>query len=277
MSSGDFNEISDTIPAGNCNLPAVVLLPKAKDNYPIVVLVHGSGPLDKNETIYSNTPFLDIAEGLARLGIATLRYDKRTYVNRVAVTSMQEETIHDAIEAIKIAKKYSNQVFLLGHSLGAMLAPIIAKQAKGQLRGIIMLAAPARDLSEIVKNQIDYLMPSGASDKFKEAHLNELRLQSPHYFLSYNQTKVAKRLRIPMLFMQGERDYQVTTKEIEMWKTLLKDKHQVYFHTYPLLNHLFMEGRGASSPVEYQQKNNVATYVIDDISYFINTHLNDVK
>ncbi|MDZ7606573.1 MAG: hypothetical protein U5K79_13515 [Cyclobacteriaceae bacterium] len=55
-------------------------LPKGKNSFPIVLFVHGSGPNDRDETIGPNKPFRDIAYGLAEKGIASLRYDKRTFV-----------------------------------------------------------------------------------------------------------------------------------------------------------------------------------------------------
>ena len=117
---------------GDIRLPATVLQPG--DDVPIVVMVHGSGALDRDETVFSNKPFREMAEGLAARGIATLRYDKRTFVYRQPVATMDDETILDALSAISVAHRYSKRVYLLGHSLGAMLAPHIAERAKGRLQ-----------------------------------------------------------------------------------------------------------------------------------------------
>jgi len=262
-------EIADTVVTGDIHLPATILVPADADDVPIVVLVHGSGALDRDETIYANKPFRDIAEELARKGIATLRYDKRTYVYRQPVTTMDDETISDALSAIRLAHRYSRRVYLLGHSLGSMLAPLIAERAEKPLAGVIMMASPARDMETVVREQFDYLLPSGASPAFKEQQIENLRQQSPHYLQPQGHTDAARRLTLPMLIVQGERDYQVTMQDFRLWQQVLDGKPNIIFRSYPRLNHPFMEGEGKSTPMEYQMEGHVATYVIDDISSFI--------
>ena len=269
MAGDVFNEIADTVVTGDIHLPATIMMPADARDVPIVVMVHGSGALDRDETIYTNKPFRDIASGLARKGIATLRYDKRTYVYRQPVASMDDETILDALSAIRLARRHSTRVYLLGHSLGAMLAPVIAERSEEPLAGIIMMAAPARDMEIVVRQQFDYLLPSGASPDFKEQQIENLRQRSPHYLQPQGQTAVARRLTLPMLILQGERDYQVTMEDYSLWQQVLKGKANVVYHSYPRLNHPFMEGDGKSTPMEYQMEGHVATYVIDDISSFI--------
>ena len=256
---------------GDIRLPAVVVMPTERNDAPIVVMVHGSGALDRDETVYNNKPFSDIAEVLAKEGIASLRYDKRTFVYRQPVTSMDDETILDALSAISLASKYGKRVYLLGHSLGALLAPIIAKRAKGQLEGIIMMAAPARDLEEVVREQFDYLLPSGASDGYKNQQVENLRQRAPHYLQPQGQLAVAQQLNTPMLILQGERDYQVSMKDFHLWQQALQGHDNVVFHSYPTLNHLFMEGEGKSTPLEYQIQGHVAESVLKDVADFINS------
>lgn len=269
MAGDVLNEIADTVVTGDIHLPATIMMPADARDVPIVVMVHGSGALDRDETIYTNKPFRDIASGLARKGIATLRYDKRTYVYRQPVASMDDETILDALSAIRLARRHSTRVYLLGHSLGAMLAPVIAERSEEPLAGIIMMAAPARDMDIVVRQQFDYLLPSGASPDFKEQQMENLRQRSPHYLQPQGQTAAARRLTLPMLILQGERDYQVTMEDYNLWQQVLKGKANVVYHSYPRLNHPFMEGDGKSTPMEYQMEGHVATYVIDDISSFI--------
>ena len=258
-------------------------MPNNNKDIPLVVMVHGSGALDRDETIFGNKPFREIAEGLAKKGIATLRYDKRTFVYRQPITTMDDETILDALSAIRVAHRYSDCVFLLGHSLGAMLAPLIAERAEGELAGVMMMAAPARDLEEVVREQFDYLLPSGASPAYKEQQIENLRQQSPHYLQPQGQTTSALRQSLPMLILQGklksktasvttlqgERDYQVTMRDFRLWQQVLEGKTNVSYHSYPRLNHLFMEGEGKSTPMEYQIAGHVAAYAIDDLSAFI--------
>jgi fermentation-respiration switch protein FrsA (DUF1100 family) len=182
---------------------------------------------------------------------------------------MDDETILDALSAIRLARKYGKRIFILGHSLGAMLAPIIASRAEEKPEGIIMMAAPARNLEEVVREQFDYLLPSGTSDSYKEEQIEKLRSAAPHYLQPQGQIAVARKLDIPMLILQGERDYQVTMQDFHLWQQSLKGKERAVFHSYPSLNHLFMHGEGKSTPMEYQLQGHVSDKVTNDIAEFI--------
>ena len=98
----------------------------------------------------------------------------------------------------------------------------------------------------------------------------------PVYWLDlrgYDPPETAKAVAKPMLFLQGGRDYQVTTEDLESWKKALGGRKDVEFHLYPKLNHLFFEGEGIITPLEYMQKHgSVAPYVIDDIAAWISKH-----
>ena len=131
---------------------------------PAVILVHGSGPNDRDETIGPNKPFRDVAYGLSSRGIAVFRYDKRTFLHASRLDSLpitvESEVIEDALQAIKAVRANpsvdTNRIYLIGHSLGGMLAPEISKRS-GDLAGIILLAAPARRFADVLKEQLTYL------------------------------------------------------------------------------------------------------------------------
>lgn len=256
---------------GDISLPATVLLPHPDKDTPIVVFVHGSGPNDRDETVGQNKPFLDLARLLFERGISSLRYDKRTYCYRRPCASIDEEVIDDAISAIHLAKTFSNRVYLLGHSLGAMLAPEIAHRS-GELAGVILMATGARDLGSILREQIDYLTPSGASDSYKQSLYEDNVKKAPYLFEPQYQVEKAKGLSLPLLFLQGERDYQVKPSELQLWQEALSGKTNAAFRLYPKLNHLFFEGEGPSSPMEYSAEHHIPVYVADDITSFINHH-----
>ena len=74
---------------------------------------------------------------------------------------------------------------------------------------------------------------------------------------------------MPMLILQGERDYQVTMADLEGWRKALSGKSGVTIKSYPTLNHLFMPGEGKSKPSEYEQPGHVADVVVDDIAAWI--------
>jgi hypothetical protein len=86
---------------------------------------------------------------------------------------------------------------------------------------------------------------------------------------SYDAPAEARSLNLPLLFLQGGRDFQVTKIDFELWKAGLGNAKNARFHVYPMLNHLFITGEGASSPAEYRKGGNVSAAVIDDIVSWI--------
>jgi dienelactone hydrolase len=258
------------IESGGLKLPATLTLPEGAGPFPVVVLVHGSGPHDRDETVGANAPFRDLAEGLAARGVATLRYVKRTrqYPERTPAT-VDEEVVQDALNAIALVRKQGridpNGVFVLGHSMGGYLAPRIAAADPG-LRGIILLAANARPILELARQQLEYL---GAPPET----LEKLRAAAPASYWAelekYDPVAAAEKLAIPMLILQGERDYQVTMQDFALWKAALGARKNVTLKSYPKLNHLFLEGEGKSLPSEYAKPGHIPAYVLDDIASFV--------
>ncbi len=292
------------ITSGEYKLPGILTIPKKGNKFPVVILVHGSGPNNKDESIGPNKIFKDLAYGLSSLGIAVIRYDKRTLVYGSQMMDLQdkltvkEETTDDAKAAIQFAKTIkeidSKKIFVCGHSLGGMLAPRIAEESP-EIAGAIIMAGNARPLPELIIDQTNYLLHLDeftADDQKKLEEVTKqcqlamnknltlqtsteiLPLQTPaaywQYLQNYNQTLVASKISAPLFIIQGKRDYQVTTKEFEIWKDALVNKKNTSFHLYEKLNHLFIEGPGEiSTPSDYEEQGNVAQYVIDDISAFV--------
>ncbi len=300
-----FKEIECVVENGQWKMPAVLTLPEGDGPFSAVVLVHGSGPNDRDETIGPNKPFKDIAWGLASNGIAVLRYDKRTKVYPQECIQMMDnftvndETVDDALAAIDLLRKFDKidkkRIFILGHSLGATLAPRIATRSE-QLAGIILLAPAARGLYIInALDQLEYIFSlDGKIDENEAKQLQDMKDQleriqkdqlkegetvlgaSKVYWedlLNYDPIKVAKSLNIPILIMQGRRDYQVTMKDFQMWYEALKNKGTVTFKIYDDLNHLFIAGEGPSTPIEYQQPANVSQKVVQDIAEWIKKNI----
>ena len=299
-----FEEKDVKIGKGDFILPGKLVIPKGEGPFPIVILVHGSGPNDMDESIGPNKPFRDLSWGLASLGIASLRYDKRTKVYPEKFSqykdgfTVMEEVIEDVLNAVEFVKNEEkidkSRIFVLGHSLGGMLAPRIASLSK-DVKGIIIMAGPTRSLEDLMWEQSNYLANlDGKITEDEEKELSSLKSEiekikgpdlSKKYALgenilgapvkywldlkSYNPVETAKSLEIPILILQGERDYQVTLKDLEGWEDGLSDKENVEFKRYPKLNHLFIEGEGKSDPAEYYKEGHIPEYVIKDIGEWI--------
>ena len=296
-----FTETAVTV--GEYKLPGTITMPNTTDLVPVVVMLSGSGPNDQDETIGPNKPFRDIAWGLATQGIATLRYDKRTKAAPqtldMTTLTVKDEYIDDALAAIDLARNTEgvdpNRVFLLGHSEGGMVAPRIAAAAGDKLAGVIYAAAPAGSLPDAMLRQTQYLVDHqpGLTDAQKQAAVEQMQTTvdqiealtpdspadqpvfhaPPSYWLdlkNYDQVATAESLSLPMLFIQGGRDYQVTVADdLTLWQAALGDRANVTFKEYPDLNHLLMTGEGDSVPAEYQVPGNVAQPVIDDIAAWV--------
>ncbi len=299
----EFSEKEVTFQSGKYTLYGTLTLPSSTNRpIPGVVLLHGSGPNDRDETIGGNKPFRDLAQGLAVRGIAVLRYDKRTFTYRADFTrreiinlTLKEEVLDDALSAIGFLREQpginSRSVFLVGHSLGAWCAPFIAAQ-DNQLAGIIMLAPHATDFDHAFIRQTRYrAQVMGASSEQIDQLISEVRngfsrlrektFPSDHFllgasgkywydYLSRKPLEVAAGLPQPILVLQGEKDYQATMDDFAAWKETLSDsgKTNVQFQSFPQLNHLFMRVDGPSTGQEYAIPGTVAPQVIESIAQF---------
>ena len=87
-----YIERAVTVGAGEWKLPATLSLPKTAGKVPAIVLVHGSGAHDRDETVFASKPFRDLAEGLASDGIAVLRYEKRNQAHQARVIALPRFT-----------------------------------------------------------------------------------------------------------------------------------------------------------------------------------------
>ncbi len=302
--SNKFYESKITLKSGKYELPGVLCIPNNVKNPPVAILLAGSGPNDKDESIGPNKPLKDIAVGLASNGVASIRYDKRTLTYGKELASqtdfgITEEVIEDAVSAADMIRKNpvtkDSKLYIIGHSLGAMCAPLVASKTKAD--GIVMMAGNARPLEDLIVEQYRYLYGAdrekGEDDPevkkmaakaavvkdakaLKAAKAEELPLSLPAPYwqslVKYQQVETAKKLKQPILVLQGERDYQVTMTDFDLWKKALSDKPKNTFISYPALNHLFLKGEGKSMPSEYETQGNVEEKVVTDISEWIKMH-----
>lgn len=282
---------------GTLSLPITAML---KSKVPAVILVAGSGPQDRDETIGPNKPLKDIAHALSNSGFAVLRYDKRTYTYEppkldIANLTLKEEVIDDGLSGIKFLREQTEvnpqKVFLLGHSLGAECAPLIALEDK-KLAGMIMLAPFARPADSLILEQTEFQAkvagPSASQEATKQ--LEELKKGFAqirnktfpenqtlffasgkywYYWLSYSACDTIKKIDCPILILQGEKDCQVSMKDFEIWNGVLRGKGNSTLKTFPNLNHLFMYVEGKSTGEEYQRAGHIDEEVLKTLIEWI--------
>ncbi|HPU63091.1 MAG TPA: dienelactone hydrolase family protein [Mobilitalea sp.] len=277
-------------------IKGILTLPKNVKKPPVAILVPGSGDHDADESIAVNKPFRDLAHGLAKQGIAVIRYNESTPLSSKPEFTIQDDSLNDAAQAIKYAKTLKsvdkNRIYIIGHSLGGMMAPKIAADNK-EVKGIVCLAGSPRKLEDIIVDQTRKMLEADKSvtpemlkiymaqlrpavNKIKELKegSTEIIFNYPaSYWYSLNQIdipKIVKKLNIPIFIAQGSEDFQVFADiDYEAWKDILKNKNNVTFKLYDNLNHLFMKSNGRTDVTEYSIKGTVDSRVINDIVKWI--------
>ena len=301
----DFDSIGLALPVPELGeLPGILTVPRGEGPFPAVILLQGSGASDKDETLGNLKPFRDIAEGLAKHGVAVYRFDKRSYVYGTELAakkdiSLADEYLEDAVNAVQLLAEQeridSGRIFVLGHSLGGNAIPAVAgelEQAPVKACGFIMMAASPRPLDELMREQYDYLyslMPEVTEEQQAEkdmifAELDKLKdpdslgeddtvvgVYSSYWkWLSeYDILQEAKEITEPVLLLQGEEDYQVTMVDFGMWKEAVGEKENWQLISYPGLTHVFMPGQKTEGSSVYTRDGEVDEKVISDIAGFV--------
>ncbi len=299
----NYTEKEVVIGEGEWRLPGVLTIPRGEGPFPAVVLIHGSGPNDKDETLGPLKPFRDLAVGLASNNVAVLRYNKRTYEHNIKFgadekVTVREETVDDAISAVNFLSKVPgidpSRIFVIGHSQGGMLMPrIINADTGGGIKGAVIMSGNTRPLWDLMDEQYKYLVGLNiATEEQREFYKSQFdilkapefspdnppkgfTLGAPYWWAdlkSYDPAETVKGIVKPLLILQGARDYQVSAgKDFQDWKDALAGKDNVSFKLYPKLNHMYTEGEGdMSTPLEYNKQANIPQYVIDDIAKWVN-------
>lgn len=287
-------------------LEGLLTLPAAPDGpLPAVVLVHGTGSNDKDETAYAYKPFRDIAWALAQRGYAVLRYDKRTltyaktlYGEMGGVFTIREETIDDALEALALLaadeRIDSDHIYVLGHSLGGMMAPRIINESGSGFAGGILMSGSPRTLIELIVDQSRYALETGGYD---EAVQNALKQNMDQTLADYAKLaglddEAAKamtlsgfngyflkemdahpvagelaKLDCPLFILQGDKDMQVyADKDFAMYQTLAEGRDNITLKLYPGLNHFMHPSTtDPASAEEYYTETEMDAQFLGDI------------
>ena len=287
-------------------LEGILTYPEGGKNLPAVVLVHGVGNNDKDQTALATKMFRDLANGLAEQGIAVLRYDKRgyTYPEAYSVTDLSTltidfQTIEDALRATELLREQdavdASKVYLIGHDLGALVAPRIDEKA--DYAGYVMIASPSRPWSEAAYEQavtygmngmeydsvqyLESMLKSEIEEIRKINELDEDKMTTPMlnqyaYFWkdlnAYDYAQMAADTDKPIMVVQGEADYQIRADvDYKGWEEKLSGKGNALLKCYEGLNHMMMLPQGPYTDVskQYERPLHVAQSVISDIGEWI--------
>lgn len=244
------------------SLTGTLTLPAARRGpVPAVVTITGSGAEDRDERISivdGYRPFWQVADTLARRGIATLRLDDRGINGSsdgpsTATSADYANDIRAALAYLRTRPEIDGRrLGLVGHSEGGMIAPMVAATDPA-LRGIVLLAGPAytgRRILDFQQRNAVANAPSLTAEQRTAAlaasakATQELAAKSAwlRYFLDYDPLVTARKVRVPVLILQGETDQQVTPEQADTLAAAFRagGDRDVTMRTFPATDHLFV-------------------------------------
>ena len=289
-------------------LNGILTLPENLEKpVPAVVFVHGSGSSNMDEKVMKLTPFKDLAEGLGKHGIASIRYDKRSFAHgrkmlKKGSLTVREEVIEDAVLASEMLKNDpridSEKVFIIGHSMGAMLAPRIDAEG-GNFKGLVLMAGTLDTLEEVLFRQLEEMkngkskimawVASAQDKKFRKSFENLYEISDEeakkrkyaggvdlYYFKEMGLHRAAdylEKTEKPVLIMQGSRDLQVNVeRDFGGYKRAFGKKDNFSFRLYEGLNHCFVPALYddiSKATKEFSKERHIGENVISDIAGWI--------
>ena len=274
--------------SGDFKIVGTVSIPSLKESYPGVLLIPGSGQVDRNENvkkIHINV-FRKIAYFLADNNVATLRYDKRGVGESEG--NFWETGFHDnasdALSALVYLKNYkgiqSNKVFLLGHSEGALISTKLAGSGV-DIAGTILLAGAAQKGEDILKwqaqqvvkglkgfnswiiklfridvakaqqKQIDKIKRS-SKDWYRVQLIARINAKWMREFLAYNPADDLPNIKVPILAITGSKDIQVNPEDLKKMAELVNVDFE--YHELPDVTHILRIEKGPPSISTYKQQ-----------------------
>src|SRR5579863_98784 len=258
---------------------------------PAVLLVHGSGPTDRDETIGPNPIFLQLSNALSNHGYIVLRYDKRGIGQSGgnAATTTRDQLLADARAGIAFllarVDVAPSRVFVVGHSEGGELAPSLAAHG-APLRGIALMAPPALPIDQILVQQVSRGLTGDARAKAiadqlsANAAIRAGKSKAPGAIwlrtsFGIDPADVIKRVPCPILILQGGKDFQVLAKDLPRLVDAATAAHRdVTVHVFPNDDHLFITvpTRQTAMSTEYLIPHHVDPAVISALLAWLDKH-----
>jgi len=293
-----------TLGKGQWAIPAIVTLPLSRKTVPAVVLLHGFGPGSVDADVGPNKIFRETAWNLARRGVASMRFEKRTsaharlFRERGAHATVAEEWLDDALAAVATLRRQPEvdprRIFVAGHSASAALAPRIALETAAA--GAILVSGGSSSFQSpgaMIRDQANYvasLSPDNqvAVDEAHKVALEARRLDDPlesrdsvvlgHPLWYWRQLssfdpvadiRMLTRKRRPVLIVQGGRDYLVGPVQWRGWEATLGSNPAVTRRLLPNLNHMMQPGTGKMRPEEYGERRPIAPAFTDLVAHWV--------
>lgn len=243
-------------------LSGTLLKPAGNEHPPVVLLISGSGPTDRNGNQGGTGPgeLRQLAEALAEKGIASLRYDKRA-VGRSTVAGLREEDfvlnafVDDAVAWLDWLRQRPDlgPRIIAGHSEGGLIALLAAKRAP--VAGIVLLATPGRRLGNVIRDQLQAFgmapalqaeastivaaLERGETVPSVSPALHALFRPSVQPFmiseLAIDPVKELKTLTLPLMIVSGGHDLQISSADAALLSAQRPDATRL---DVPGMNHV---------------------------------------
>ncbi len=306
MNQQNFKEEKHNFKSGEYEIQGAISYPtNLEDKIPVAILVHGSGSHDRDETIFLNKPFRDIAHYLSSKKVAVFRYDKRTFTYKRGISpqefkniTIKEEVIEDVVNAIDSVSSLpyikKNEIHVIGHSLGAWCTPLIADLVPS-IKGICLMAGNARPIDIVIIEQLEYQMnllnvpdeiiktkineTKAYFDKVKNDEIKSDKILADFpvypaywkYWLTTDPIEAIKNYKNKVLVLQGENDWQISMEDFRIWRDVLKKYKKKNYKTisFPKLNHLFMSCEEKSTGREHEKEGHVDKKVLKILENWI--------
>lgn len=283
----------------NLIIPAALTMPVDEKKPKIAILISGLGPRDMNDTIglNSNKPMEDIAIGLAKNKIASIRYDK-SIIHGTSRNSIEDEYFKDFNACYNYIMSLDNidknNIFIIAHDYGASLAPTLAKGKN--IKGIVLLSGSLKHLSDIIaqKNASIINESNGLSKEEKKLQIDELSKivneaknidqnsknnpfkLSPSFWESINKLNLKRDLneyKGNLLILQGQNDFEIPPDNFYEYSKILNNNPRASFKIYDKLSHIYSESDNNKYDLSiYNKRSKVSPIVINDIAYWINNN-----
>ena len=278
----DYTETAVTIVGSSAYpLEGIFTMPNSASStqpVPVCIFVHDFGPHDRDLTLGNTKMFKDFAAELAEMGIASVRYDKRTYAYPdYEAETVWDEVVEDALAAIELVKTNSQidqqKIVVVGLGLGGMLCPRIASQSEGTVTAMIMIGSVPDSLLDFEYSRADEYLATLSDeeadniryivrnfDNYSDSKVLEMTLfgKNAYYYREadkYSQYRIMKKLMLPVFIAQGKRDPVVSENEgRRAYNDEFGRSGFVELETFRGLNHILMNDltTDASGTPEYE-------------------------